>query len=126
MGSSADIEEMIKNAETYKEDDDKALSRAKKVVDLEKYIHEVEYKLKQPGASDLDSEEKEKCRTAVTEGNTMKNSKDEEEDKISEKLTDIRSICAPVIAQIKEKADDDDDDDDADEELDDLDVDSED
>jgi molecular chaperone DnaK (HSP70) len=132
--SASDLARLMKEAEDFKEDDEKRHTQQKALVDLKNKIADVEHELngdtgdgaKVKGKKDkMESEEVQKVQDALADVRKwIEDNKDAEPTEINEKKTEFDGICSPLLSKHTADTIDSEDDDDADlAEEDDLDAD---
>jgi len=120
------IEQMIREAEQFADEDKKTKERIDAKNAFDNYLHSMTSAVENSLKEKLDDDEKEEITEAVKEGQTwmMENSDADAED-IKEKQKEIEAVCAPIVSKHYGGGggmgggddDDDDDDDDAHDEL---------
>ncbi|KAM7525145.1 hypothetical protein LguiA_015047 [Lonicera macranthoides] len=99
--SKEEIDQMVKEAEEFAEEDKKVKERIDAKNNLETYIYNMKSTIKDKLADKIDGYDKEKIESALNEGlEWLENeSQHAEKEELEEKMKDIEAVCNPVIKQ---------------------------
>ncbi|KAM7530714.1 hypothetical protein LguiB_034124 [Lonicera macranthoides] len=99
--SKEEIDQMVKEAEEFAEEDKKVKERIDAKNNLETYIYNMKSTIKDKLADKIDGDDKEKIESALNEGlEWLENeSQHAEKEELEEKMKDIEAVCNPVIKQ---------------------------
>jgi heat shock protein 5 len=118
------IEQMIREAEQFADEDKKTKDRIDAKNAFDNYLHSMTSAVENSLKDKLDDDEKEEINEAVKDGQTwMMENADADAEDIKEKQKEVEAVCAPIVSKHYGGAgpghddDDDDDDDDAHDEL---------
>ena len=101
--SKEEIEQMIKDAEKFADQDKELKDKIDAKNSLDNYIHTMRNTIedKEKLADKLEEEDKEKIQEALTEAQDWLNSnQDAEKDDYESQLRDLQSVCDPIVGQI--------------------------
>merc|ERR1719201_2624542 len=100
-----EIEKMIKDAETYADEDKKVKERVDAKNSFDGYLHSMKTAAEGSGenkglSEKLDSDDKEKIMDAIKDGQEWLDSNPEADaEEIKEKHKEVEGICAPIVSK---------------------------
>ncbi|KAF8820864.1 hypothetical protein IE077_002727, partial [Cardiosporidium cionae] len=99
--SKDEIDKMIRDAETYSEQDKDFRARSDAKNNLDQYLHSVKNSVEQNLAAKLEESEKTTILETISEGEKWLLSNDDADtESIQEKQKEIEAICNPIISKV--------------------------
>ncbi|KAM7474019.1 hypothetical protein LguiB_021262 [Lonicera macranthoides] len=100
--SKEEIEQMVKEAEEFAEEDKKVKEKIDAKNSLETYIYNMKTTINDKLADKISGEDKEKIETALNEGLDWLDSESQnaEKEDFDEKMKEIEATCNPIIKQV--------------------------
>lgn len=100
--SKGEIEQMVKEAEEFAEEDKKVKERIDAKNSLETYIYNMKTTISDKLADKISGDDKEKIKSAVNEGLEWLDSESQNAGKedFEEKMKEIEATCNPIIKQV--------------------------
>lgn len=103
--SQEEIEQMVKEAEEYAEEDRKVKERIDARNNLETYIYNMRSSMGDKFADKIDSDDKEKIESTLKEAlEWLDDNQNAEKEEFGEKLKEVEAVCNPIIKQVYEKS----------------------
>ncbi|KAM7469741.1 hypothetical protein LguiA_007924 [Lonicera macranthoides] len=104
--SKEEIEQMVKEAEEFAEEDKKVKEKIDAKNSLETYIYNMKTTINDKLADKISGEDKEKIETALNEGLDWLDSESQnaEKEDFDEKMKEIEATCNPIIEQVYDES----------------------
>ena len=103
--SAEDIEQMVADAEKFKEEDEQNFKRIEAKNKLEGYLYGVSGSLTDELKSKMDSEDLDKINNAVENGKEwLDNHQNEDTETYESKMKDCESVISPIITKLSQEA----------------------
>nr|AKC91104.1 heat shock protein 70 [Stylophora pistillata] len=103
--SKTDIDRMVKEAEMFKEEDEKQRDKVNARNNLESYAHQVKQAVEDPkNDPKLDPEDKKIAKNKAQEVIAwLERNQEAEKGEYEEKQRDLQQVCSPIMSKVKEQ-----------------------
>lgn len=103
--SKTDIDRMVKEAEMFKEEDEKQRDKVNARNNLESYAHQVKQAVEDPkNDPKLDPEDKKIAKNKAQEVIAwLERNQEAEKEEYEEKQRDLQQVCSPIMSKVKQQ-----------------------